>query len=175
MNQHNKNDQVISRFENPFASNRDDEKKALFVGDQYQNYYKEKFDRITPKKVWVGMNWGALLFGILWLFYRKMYAYGFVALVFLSLLTIIESFMGIEGYTSSIVVAMVFGLMGDAIYKQFVGKEISKITQFSQNVDDNELVSKGGTNIWAPAALFLILLILVCIGLYIENLGYLNN
>ena len=42
---------IPSPFEsslNHFLS--DDDKKAKFIGEKYEKYYKEKFERITPKK-----------------------------------------------------------------------------------------------------------------------------
>lgn len=158
----------LQQIESPFPPpiDVDDQRKALFVGAKYQTYYKEKFDLITPKKQMAGFNIAAFFLGIMWLFYRKMYAYGFIAIGLTFVVGIIETMIGITGTGSSIAFAVVFGLMGNTLYKYFVDKKISTI-------NSNEDIEKaGGTNIWAALAVLGIAIFLVSSGYYLESQGY---
>ena len=170
MNQHNKNDQVIPRFENPFGSNRDDEKKELFVGDQYQNYYKEKFDLITPKKQMAGFNIAAFFLTFAWFFYRKMYAIGFGFFVLVFVIGLICEYLNFTSSSMGIGISVVCGMMGNAIYKQFVEKKISNIQKlYSQETDINiEIQKQGGTSLLAGGITLTIMILLTVLAFMAE-------
>lgn len=158
------NTQASQQIESPFPPpiDVDAQRRALFVGDKYQSYYQEKFDLITPKKQTAGFNIAAFFLGIMWLFYRKMYAYGFMAIGLFFVVGIIETLIGMTGTASSIAFAVVFGLMGNTIYKHFVEKKIS------QTHSNEELEKAGGTNIWAALAVLGVTMLMVGLGYYLE-------
>lgn len=88
-----------------------------------------------------------------------MYLYGFI--VFCCLL-------GMSDNDSSIGIAVAFGLVGNNLYKFFVEKRIQKIKNAAgvhQNIDQ-ELQQQGGTNIAAPIALFILVLVTVLLSIY---------
>lgn len=92
---------------------------ALFVGEKYQRYYQAKFAKITPKKLLSGFNIGAFFFGVIWLFYRKMYLYGFAALGLIIAVSLIEIALKVEGHGSGIGLAVFFGLMSNSRRHQY--------------------------------------------------------
>ena len=60
--------------------NQLEQDRALCVGAKYESYYQAQFEKITTKKQYAGFNIAAFFLGVVWLFYRKMYSYGFMAL-----------------------------------------------------------------------------------------------
>ena len=151
---------------------QEDHYKTLFIGEKYQTYYKEKFDQITPKKLMAGFNIAAFFLGIAWLFYRKMYAYGFVCIGLLFLLGMIEGYFNINENASNIGLAVFFGLMGNTLYKQFVEKQISTAQQSAAGNLEEQVRQKGGTNIWAALAIVTVIILLVGLGYTLEAAGY---
>ena len=140
----------------PFSTDSSENRTmALFVGEKYQTYYQEKFDLITTKQPMSGFNIGALLFGVMWLFYRKMYAYGFIAIALMIVIGIVEEMLGITGPGSSIGIAVAFGLFGNTLYKHFVQKKIANLNA------EVEIKQAGGTNIWAALGVFIVAVVLI--------------
>lgn len=168
MNNHNQVIPPIPNSEVPLNNswNQDDEKKALFVGGKYAHYYKEKFDQITPKKQMAGFNLAAFFLGVMWLFYRKMYVYGFIAILLFFVMGIIETMLGISGTGGSIGLAVAFGLFGNTLYKYFVEKKIGQLQS------DEEIINAGGTNIWAALILVGIVIVMVSFGYYLDSSEY---
>lgn len=148
----------------------DDYLKTLFVGDKYQKYYQEKFNKITPKKTMSGFNIAAFFLGIIWLFYRKMYALGFIMIGVLFLIGWIETYFNINGYGSSIGLAVMFGMLGNSFYKQHVEKQIAKVKAQQVVFIEQELQLRGGTNLWAALFLVGIVVVLILLGIYADAL-----
>lgn len=141
-----------------------DDQKALFVGEKYEKYYKGKFEQITPTKQMAGFNIGAFFLGPIWLFYRKMYAYGafYIAFVFTSgiVTTIFEISESIDRAIST-GLAVTMGLGGNALYKYFVEKRIKTISENHPSNIEEALVEKGGTNSIAAWGLLIVFVILI--------------
>ena len=151
-------------------NNPDEQRKALFVGDEYQNYYKEKFALITPKKQISGFNLPAFFLTFAWFFYRKMYAigFGFLALVFV--IGLICEYLNFTPSSLGIGISVLYGLMGNAIYKQFVEKKLSNIQKLnSHTVDlDTEIQKQGGTSLVAGAITLTIMILLTVLAFISE-------
>ena len=159
---------IPSPFEsslNHFLS--DDDKKAKFIGEKYEKYYKEKFERITPKKQMAGFHIAAFILGPIWLFYRKMYAYGaiYIAFVFASgMVTSIFELPESIDRAISIALSVTMGLGANTLYKYFVEKRIKTITENHPSNFNDVLVEKGGTSpiaAWSLLILFVILIYLI--------------
>lgn len=149
----------------PETSNANDKehKMLLFVGDKYTKYYKEKFDQITPQKQISGFNIAAFFLGVMWLFYRKMYAYGFIAIAVIIVIGTIEELLNLSTSGASIGLAVAFGMLGNTLYKQFVEKKISQVKS------DEELEKEGGTNIWAALTVLVLAVVFISLGYFFEN------
>ena len=165
---------------NPIESTQDldqkDQYKAWFIGDKFQNYYKKHFDQITPKKGMSGFNIAAFFLGAVWLFYRKMYAYGFAYIAFMLLSSIIGTMIGLSesidrGISIGIAIGMVMG--GNGLYKYFVEKKIRHLNQTTERSSiESTLKQQGGTNIWLALAILLIGVSLFSLSVYLEMKGY---
>ena len=108
------------------------------------------------------------MFGTLWLLYRQMYLYSFIAIGISFSIGVVEEMLGILGTGFSIGMAVAFGLVGNNLYKFFVEKKIQKIKNAAgshRNIDQ-ELQQQGGTNIAAPIALFILVLVTVVLSIY---------
>ena len=77
--------------------NQLEQDRALFVGAKYASYYQAQFEKITPKKQYAGFNIAAFFLGVVWLFYRKMYRYGFMAIGLIVVIGMVEIFLGSFG------------------------------------------------------------------------------
>ena len=156
---------IPSPFEsslNHFLS--DDDKKTKFIGEKYEKYYKEKFERITPKKQMAGFHIAAFILGPIWLFYRKMYAYGFIYIAFMIIYGIFADFVEISDSTDraiSIAVAVTLGLSGNGLYKNFVDK---KLTTSVRGIEEAQ--EQGGTNPVLAWSLFVLIILLIGVGIF---------
>ena len=138
---------------------------AVFVGAKYQSYYQQQFEKITLTKQYTGFNIAAFFFDVIWLFYRKMYSYGFLAIALIIVIGMVETLLAIDGVGSTIGLSIAFGVFGNTLYKHYVDKQISKIRQFSHENITLELENRGGTRFLA--GLIPVLIALGLIGLFI--------
>ncbi|SHI58415.1 Protein of unknown function [Clostridium cavendishii DSM 21758] len=126
-----------------------------FVGDKEANYFYWNFKSINNgnKITW---NWGAFLFGPIWLINRKIYLPSI--LIFL-----LEITFDICVFTyTSLLIRIVFGLYGNYIYYQHVNKKMAEVKNMDVHAskEHNKLSQVGGTN-KIMATLFLIIFIMV--------------
>ena len=145
--------------------NQLEQDRALFVGAKYESYYQAQFEKITPKKQYAGFNIAAFFLGVVWLFYRKMYRYGFMAIGLIVAIGIVEILLGIESSGANIGLAVAFGMFGNTLYKHHVDQQIAKIRQFGNSNVNTELENRGGTNIVAGSILLVIWLGLVALAI----------
>ena len=145
--------------------NQPEQDRALFVGLKYESYYQAQFEKITPKKQYAGFNIAAFFLGVVWLFYRKMSRYGFMAIGLIVAIGIVEIFLGIESSGANIGLAVAFGMFGNALYKHHVDQQIAKVRQFGNSNVNTELENRGGTNIVAGSILLVIWLGLVALAI----------
>ena len=145
--------------------NQPEQDRALFVGLKYESYYQAQFEKITPKKQYAGFNIAAFFLGVVWLFYRKMYRYGFMAIGLIVVIGMVEIFLGIESSGANIGLAVAFGMFGNTLYKHHVDKQIAKIRQLRIGSINTELVNRGGTNLIAGSILLVMWLGLVALAI----------
>ena len=145
--------------------NQLEQDRALFVCAKYESYYQAQFEKITPKKQYAGFNIAAFFLGVVWLFYRKMYSYGFMAIGLIVAIGIVEILLGIESSGANIGLAVAFGMFGNTLYKHHVDQQIAKIRQFGNSNVNTELENRGGTNIVAGSILLVIWLGLVALAI----------
>ena len=145
--------------------NQLEQDRALFVGAKYASYYQAQFEKITPKKQYAGFNIAAFFLGVVWLFYRKMYRYGFMAIGLIAAIGMVEIFLGIESSGANIGLAVAFGMFGNTLYKHHVDQQIAKVRQFGNSNVNTELENRGGTNIVAGSILLVIWLGLVALAI----------
>ena len=145
--------------------NQPEQDRALFVGLKYESYYQAQFEKITPKKQYAGFNIAAFFLGVVWLFYRKMYSYGFMAIGLIVVIGIVEILLGIESSGANIGLAVAFGMFGNTLYKHHVDQQIAKIHQLGSGSVHTELENRGGTNLIAGSILLVIWLGLVALAI----------
>ncbi|WP_426977747.1 DUF2628 domain-containing protein [Acinetobacter johnsonii] len=145
--------------------NQLEQDRTLFVGAKYESYYQAQFEKITPRKQYAGFNIAAFFLGVVWLFYRKMYSYGFMAIGLIVVIGIVEIFLGIESSGANIGLAVAFGMFGNTLYKHHVDKQIAKIRQLRIGSINSELENRGGTNLIAGSILLVIWLGLVALAI----------
>ena len=145
--------------------NQLEQDRALFVGAKYESYYQAQFEKITPKKQYAGFNIAAFFLGLVWLFYRKMYRYGFMAIGLIVAIGMVEIFLGIESSGANIGLAVAFGMFGNTLYKHHVDQQIAKVRQFGNSNVNTELENRGGANIVAGSILLVIWLGLVALAI----------
>ena len=145
--------------------NQPEQDRALFVGLKYESYYQAQFEKITPKKQYAGFNIAAFLLGVVWLFYRKMYSYGFMAIGLIVAIGIVEILLGIESSGANIGLAVAFGMFGNTLYRHHVDQQIAKTRQLGSGSVNTELENRGGTNLIAGSILLVIWLGLVALAI----------
>ena len=145
--------------------NQLEQDRALFVGAKYASYYQAQFEKITPKKQYAGFNIAAFFLGVVWLFYRKMYSYGFMAIGLIVVIGMVEILLGIESSGANIGLAVAFGMFGNTLYKHHVDQQIAKVRQFGNSNVNTELENRGGINIVAGSILLVIWLGLVALAI----------
>ena len=145
--------------------NQLEQDRALFVGAKYESYYQAQFEKITPKKQYAGFNIAAFFLGVVWLFYRKMYSYGFMSIGLIVVIGMVEIILGIESSGANIGLAVAFGMFGNTLYKYHVDQQIAKIHQLGSGSVHTELENRGGTNLIAGSILLVIWLGLVALAI----------
>ena len=145
--------------------NQLEQDRALFVGAKYESYYQAQFKKITPKKQYAGFNIAAFFLGVVWLFYRKMYSYGFMAIGLIVAIGMVEILLGIKSSGANIGLAVAFGMFGNTLYKHHVDQQIAKIRQFGNSNVNTELENRGGTNLIVGSILLVIWLGLVALAI----------
>ena len=145
--------------------NQLEQDRALFVGVKYESYYQAQFEKITPKKQYAGFNIAAFFLGVVWLFYRKMYSYGFMSIGLIVVIGMVEIILGIESSGANIGLAVAFGMFGNTLYKYHVDQQIAKIHQLGSGSVHTELENRGGTNLIAGSILLVMWLGLVALAI----------
>ena len=145
--------------------NQLEQDRALFIGVKYESYLQAQFEKITPRKQYAGFNIADFFLGVVWLFYRKIYSYGFMAIGLIVVIGMVEILLGIESSGANIGLAVAFGMFGKTLYKHHVDQQIAKIRQFGNSNVNTELENRGGTNIVAGSILLVIWLGLVALAI----------
>ena len=148
--------------------NQPEQDRALFVGLKYESYYQAQFEKITPKKQYAGFNIAAFFLGVVWLFYRKMYSYGFMYIGLIVVIGMVEILLGIESSGANIGLAVAFGMFGNTLYRHHVDQQIAKIRQLGSGNVHTELENRGGTNLIVGSILLVIWLGLAALAISVS-------
>lgn len=120
------------------ATNDDEELLKVFIGKNY--------DKITTKK----LNFAALFFTTLYMFYRKMFLYG-ILLFIISFIVLNVIKIQFIAYTINLILAVILGFLFNKVYLYYAKNKIEKIklqnTEKSYDEIKEICFSKGGTNI----------------------------
>ncbi len=150
----------------------DDDLFQAYFGTKAE-YYNGVLEKIKANKIIV-FGVFPFLFSIFWMLYRKMYLYGFVLTIIISIVSefaesiYISNYNNVNHTTITIVqnlsIAIIFGLFGNWLYISDAQRKINKLKIKCNN--ENNLIEKikkdGGTNWLAPLILLgLIILLLV--------------
>ncbi|WP_185806843.1 DUF2628 domain-containing protein [Bacillus salinus] len=133
-----------------------------FVGKR-QEFYSKKWAQFKNQKNNLSWNWAAFLLGFVWLVYRKMYLYGYLALAIIITVDIIYILILKEAMSSSVFAGtfIIFGLSGNQFYLDFVKKQVNKIKQ--ADLGESERIKKmkkqGGVS-WKGVLLYLVVFII---------------
>ena len=145
--------------------NQLEQDRVLFIGVKYESYYQAQFEKITPRKQYAGFNIAAFFLGVVWLFYQKIYSYGFMAIGLIVVIGMVEILLGIESSGANIGLAVAFGMFGNTLYRHHVDQQIAKTRQLGSGSVNTELENRGGTNIVAGSILLVIWLGLVALAI----------
>ncbi|MDY4560283.1 MAG: DUF2628 domain-containing protein [Peptostreptococcus porci] len=159
----------------PKSRVREMEDLELFVGKNTQ-YYAPKFEKYSDTDSKVGWNWVALFFPVMWLCYRKMYAYAVGYFVLTNLILQSEHFIE-NGIISklTLIIWLVFPLFANYIYYKFAKKKVETCDGIVNEEERKEKIGAlGGTNGWAVVIAIVLVFITTSINVYIK-LGSMND
>ncbi|SFE72368.1 DUF2628 domain-containing protein [Peptostreptococcus sp. D1] len=134
----------------PKSKVKEMEDLELFVGKNTQ-YYEPRFEKYRDTDSKVGWNWVAFFFPVMWLCYRKMYAYAIGYFVLINAIS--QSYHFIENGVIPnfrLVIWLVFPLFANYIYYRFAKKRVEACDGIINEEERKEKISAlGGTNGWA--------------------------
>lgn len=134
------------------------------------SYYLEKLELFEKGKRY-SINYSALIFGVFWFLYRKLYKESLLIFLIIFLRTIFENFIlnkffdveniKVFGFLFNILLLIFLGFIANSLYIKKAKKVIENIKKNNENIDlqKNILVKKGGTNIIAPIILLAIIIL----------------
>jgi len=142
--------------------------------DYYQALFGKHKDYWTTEAVRLEMedrtrfNIFALIFGLFWFLYRKMYRESLVILIIIVAITYLEEVMLANDYLSAesrfdislsinFGVSIVLGLIANRLYLNHCARKVADIQEAALSEEQKlaALEARGGTNILLPAILFL--------------------
>ena len=121
--------------------------RGTWYGNHFARFSKEGGSRFIP--TW---NWPAFLFGVIWLIYRKMYAFAILSFLVSALFSVVP--YGV------FILAIVFGVTANFLYFLHVRLKVRAIIDASDKIDPQQAMDTfGGVNSIAKVVLiFLIFL-----------------
>jgi len=147
--------------------------RAWFIGDKFQKYYAKYFSHIELKKSISGFNFGAFFFGPIWMIYRKMYVYGLAYFILITVFNIVLSFLEISAALDrgiSIGISVALAMSGNTLYRYYVDQKVKHLIQSTEPFNlENMLKQQGGTAFWVALCVLIITLVLLALGLYLEE------
>ncbi len=154
-------------YDNPYFLDVKDEKYfKLFIGSNYESITQKKF------------NYAALLFGGIYLLYRKSYLLGVawivVNLIFLILLPLLN--VNIFITLGVILIShIICGFAANSSYVSYVGAKIVEYRSKDKKNLKDLLITNGGTNILVASIAFLLVSIVYGFSLYDVSMNYINK
>lgn len=137
------------------------------LGPKNTEYYMDKWNRSQENPNFISWNWPAFLFGVIWLFFRKMYAVAGIVIGISFASWLILPSWGQSMLSLGLMIA--FGLLANQIYiKQSIDKiRATKVsTSFNPQILSQRLREIGGIT-WVPVIIASVLLGLLIIFLII--------
>lgn len=171
---HNTEDKSSATTSN---TNSADKLLAAFVGQKYYSFYRDKWFKShnstldgnkKPLNI-LSLNLAALLFGIFWLFYRKMYKEALVVLIIVSLVDLglmhlvgMDVYDRINEYAFWIAELILLGFLGNYLYFRHTVKKIKQAERLLSDraVIEQQLIEQGGTT-WIGAFYGIVLEMLI--------------
>lgn len=115
---------------------------AQLVGTN-QSYYLSRFEKLRSGQKMTSWNWAAFLFGAFWLFYRKMYLQGGIALAVIFLLTMTGSpFITVllwGGY-------IVLGIFANYLYLTHLESQVQQLAQMPIHQRNAYIAKQSGVH-----------------------------
>ena len=122
----------------------------LFVKDN-QDFYLSKWRRMDNSEGITGklsVNWGAFLFGVFWLGFRKMYLFAFLCLFLLSLIGFLSyesPFSNLLTHVLGWAIYLGLGLVGNHIYRVHVDRKLAGIkSKYPDERTQDIVIAKNG-------------------------------
>ena len=129
---------------NPAADSR--EVRERLVGAKCE-YYLPRFEQMETLNSFTSWNWCAFLFSYLWMFYRKMYAFGIGLMVVSSVLTL----TGLSGI--GILVMIACGVCGNFLYMKDINNRTEKAMNMQPDQREMYIQKYSGTS-WLPVIIY---------------------
>ncbi|WP_027375644.1 DUF2628 domain-containing protein [Kaistella palustris] len=134
------------------------------------SYYQEQLKYYEQGKKW-RFNYSALIFGVFWFLYRKMYLEFFIIFIFYYLETIFENvvltkLIGMEqtkvvNFSVTIVLLITLGIIGNNLYIKKTNRTLKNAEKKYSEIEKQKeyIAKKGGTSyIYITFLLFLLIL-----------------
>ena len=116
--------------------------EAAIVGPKYDYYYSSKFREMRTLNQKISFNWAALLFGVFWMLYRKMYGVAAAAIV----ATILTGALGAAGGAAGLALTVCYGLFGNYLYMMTVQKRVTELQKYSEPARSQYLEKYAGVS-----------------------------
>ncbi|KIA89087.1 DUF2628 domain-containing protein [Kaistella jeonii] len=134
------------------------------------SYYHEQLKYYEQGKKW-RFNYSAVIFGVFWFLYRKMYLEFFIIFIFYYLETIFENvvltnFIGIEqtkvvNFSVTIILLMTLGIVGNNLYIKKAKRTLKNAeVKYSEIEKQKEYIAKKGGTSYIFIIFLLVILIL---------------
>jgi len=140
---------------------------ALFVGKNSDYYLRkwELMDKENEKNKW---NLAAFLLPLWWTAYRRMYLYSWLFFGIITINTLFGILLRIPDIISStvgLIIAIIYGLYGNAWYKKHTLKSILEVKMRVPDADKQkeEIIHAGGTNITAVIGITICFLLIMLV------------
>ena len=117
-----------------------------FVGKN-ADYYLEAFKNVSAKRT--SWNWAAFILGIGWMFYRRMYLYAVIVGAVMTAVIILEMLFSVPVAISngiSMGIWVMYGMLGNTLYKTFVDKKIAAIEAGSGSEQEKLVLASSQGN-----------------------------
>ena len=118
-----------------------EQEENRFIGTNVE-YYRSKFQEMRMLNQKISFNWVALLFGIFWMLYRKMYGVAIGALI----ATVVVGMMGSLGGVLGLVLTLGYGLFGNYLYMMTIQKRVTEVQRFGEPARSQYVEKYAGTS-----------------------------
>ena len=145
-----------------------DEQVEAFVGGNY-SFYARQWHFAERNSISISWNWGAFLFGVLWMAYRKMYLP--CAIFVATTLGIVAGAVALQLppataqailQTTQIVFVLLFGLYGNLVYQWHVQRTLQRIaSQYPPTQASHEIARQGGVSMISVLGVAMLILLAI--------------